>query len=124
MAHPLKFRSSFERRIAEDLSSSSTAFHYEKATFTFTRACRYLTDFVIQGPSGPIYIEAKGYFPSADRTKMLLVRDQNPDIDIRLLFQRSSNTLNKKSKTTYGDWATKHGFVWAEGTQVPLEWLS
>lgn len=52
---------------------------------------------------------------------MLLVRDQTK-ADIRLVFSRPNNRLSKSSKTTYAQWAVKHGFPWAEGT-VPASWI-
>ena len=46
--------------------------------------------------------------------KHLLVREQNPDIDIRFLFVNANNKLNKSSKTTYGAWCDKNKILWAE----------
>ena len=46
-------------------------------------------------------MEAKGFFKPSDRRKMLAVKEQNPELDIRFIFQRN-NTLSKNSKTTYG----------------------
>jgi len=80
----------------------------------------YVPDFIL--PNG-IYIEVKGYLRSEDRKKMILVKKQHPDIDLRLIFQRASNRIYKKSKTTYADWARKHGFIYADNGRVPREWL-
>ena len=57
-----------------------------------------------------------------DKSKTLL--QQHPDLDIRMLFQRASNKLSKKSKTSYADWCDKHGVVWAEGDTIPAAWLA
>lgn len=94
-------------------------FDYEKLTVKYVTEQEYTPDF---GVGSNVIIEAKGYFTSEDRTKLKLVRAQHPDLDIRLLFQRASNKLNKRSSTTYAQWADKHGFKWAEGT-VPESWL-
>lgn len=123
MAKTKKYRSKYEEGIANQLEASVIPYQYEAESFKYVRQCTYLTDFRVLGPNGPIHIEAKGWFTSADRTKLLLVREQNPWIDIRILFQRPSNTLSKKSKTTYAEWADKHGFIWAQGITVPSEWV-
>ena len=82
----------------------------------------YLPDFVITFPDGRIrFIEAKGYFRAQDRTKMKLVKEANPDLDIRLLFVRD-NKIHKDGKLTYSGWAIKYGFPWSVGN-VPKEWL-
>ena len=57
------------------------------------------------------------------RQKMLEVQRAHPELDVRLLFQRTTNKIGRGSKTTYGHWATAHGFTWAEGSAIPDEWL-
>lgn len=69
-----------------------------------------------------VHIEVKGYFPPADRTKTLLVRKRHPDIDLRFVFDDANLLLSKQSRTTYGEWCDRHGFLWAVG-HIPLEWL-
>lgn len=81
---------------------------------------KYWPDVVL--PSG-ICIEIKGMFDSEDRTKLLTVKAQNPGADIRIVFQRPSSPLYKGAKSTYGDWAAKHGFPFCKGPDVPPEWL-
>jgi hypothetical protein len=68
------------------------------------------------------YIETKGYLTSLDRTKHKLIKDQHPDIDIRFIFQNARNLLRKHSKTTYGAWCDKYGFMYAE-KRMPEEWM-
>jgi len=53
---------------------------------------------------------------------MLAVKDAHPHLDIRFVFQRN-NTISKNSKTTYGDWADKHGFKWCVFPNIPPDWL-
>jgi hypothetical protein len=115
------FRSSLEQKIAADLTSRGISFEYESLRVPYMgKPKKYLIDF--QLPNG-IIVEAKGWFTSEDRTKSLLVREQNPGIDLRFVFQRASSRLRKGSSTTYAEWCEKHGFLWAEGT-VPQRWLS
>lgn len=71
-----------------------------------------------------MYIESKGRFVTTDRQKHLCIKDQHPELDIRFLFQRANSRISKTSKTTYGKWASDKGFIWANGTQIPKEWLN
>lgn len=90
-----------------------------KTKIPYTEEHKYIPDFIL--PNG-IIIEAKGYFPSEDRTKMRAVKKTNPGLDIRIVFQNAKARLNKDSKTTYADWADKNGFVWSDRV-VPVEWI-
>ena len=117
-----RFRSSLEEGIALGLEAQGVSFEYESKVLEYTipaKAHKYTPDFVL--PNG-IIIEAKGYLTSEDRSKMRLVKDSNPFLDIRFVFGRAGNKLNKKSPTTYADWATKYGFPWAEKL-VPHDWI-
>lgn len=116
-----EYRSGFESRVANSLKSACPEAGYEDTTLPYTLTCKYIPDFTL--PNG-VFVEAKGYFTSEDRTKLKAVKLQNPDADVRILFQNASVKLSKASKTTYGDWATKNGFIWAEGTAVPKAWYT
>lgn len=78
----------------------------------------YTPDFVL---GNGVVVEAKGRFTSVMRTKMREVVAENPDKDIRMLFQRNQ-FMTKKKKHTYGEWCDKQGITWAEGKRVPEEW--
>lgn len=93
-------------------------FKYESDKIPYTIQRNYIPDFKI----GSIYIEAKGRFTSADRTKMKLVKEQNPHLDIRLWFQRD-NWLTSKKKSRYSDWARKNGFKYHVGDTLPKKWF-
>ena len=114
------YRSIFEQRIARDLEKQGVPFEFETLKITFSRADSiYTPDFIL--PNGLI-IEAKGRLTQQDRVKMLLVKDQHPLLDIRFVFQRASNVIRKGSKTSYGMWADRYGFPWAQGL-IPLKWI-
>lgn len=116
---PPGLRSGYERKIALEILGRGLDLLYETRRLKYVAAPKtYIADFEL--PNG-ILVEAKGWFKPSDRTKMLAVKAQHPDLDIRLLFQRAKNTLNKNSETTYGEWADKHGFKWAEGS-IPDGW--
>lgn len=115
-----RFRSIFERDLAGQIRNATGTLKYETTKVSYQRKPQiYTPDFVL--PNG-IIIEAKGRFTATDRTKMLLVKEQNPTLDIRMVFQNPNVKLTKGSKTTYGDWATKHGFKWST-RWVPKEWF-
>jgi len=81
----------------------------------------YSPDFIL--PNG-IIVEAKGKLDRAVREKMALVMEQNPHLDIRLLFMRD-NKITRTSKTRYSDWCEKRGIKYAidEQGRIPEEWI-
>jgi hypothetical protein len=114
------FRSNFELSLARSLADKGVDYEYESMKVTYLPKPRtYTPDFYI--PSSDVYVEAKGHLDKGDRMKMLLVKEQHPDLDVRFVFLRANNKIYKGSKTTYAQWATKHGFEWAEGS-IPEEW--
>lgn len=118
----LGFRSGLEDKIAKQLEDAGIKVEYETTKIKYVQPTTYHTytpDFVL--PNG-IIVETKGRFVAADRKKHLLIKQQHPDLDIRFVFQRSQNTISKGSKTTYADWADKHGFKYAD-KEIPEEWL-
>jgi hypothetical protein len=118
-----KFRSGFEKRIWDNARKRRKKIDYEPQNprIHYTIPYRYIPDFVL--PNG-VVVEAKGYLRPRDRTKMRKVREQNPSIDIRLLFQNANCRLTKsKNSETYWQWAERLGFKWAEGDQIPEEWF-
>ena len=116
----MNYRSGLEERISRWLDTKNVPFLYEVEKFDYVTESKYTPDFFL--PNGVI-LEAKGFFKPSDRRKMVAVKKQNPDLDIRFVFQRN-NTLSKNSKTTYGAWAEKHGFLWCIYPDIPTDWLS
>ena len=55
---------------------------------------------------------------------MKAVKKQNPELDIRFVFQAPYNKLYKGAKSTYAQWAEKNGFKWAHYSSIPVEWLT
>lgn len=113
------FRSKFEEAVYTKAIENGGKLAFEPKFFDYVLNLRYLVDFEL---ANGVYIETKGRLTAVDRRKMLAVKYANPDIDIRFIFQRSKNTLTKRSKTTYAQWAEKNGFKWAEGA-IPVSWL-
>jgi hypothetical protein len=63
---------------------------------------------------GKIYVECKGYLRPEDKAKLVAVKRQYPNVDLRILFY----ALNK----SYTKWADRNGFRWAVG-KLPKEWI-
>jgi len=116
-----KFRSGFEVTIDAQLKHSGVSYEYESELLKYTRECTYKPDFILDLGSHKIYLEAKGFFKSSDRTKLLRVLKENPGIDLRLIFMQN-NKLSKTSNTTYSQWADTHGIPWCL-KEIPKEWL-
>ena len=118
-------RSGFERKIAAALTARGERYEYEvdKIPYVVPSSTHfYVPDFKLDNG---IYVEGKGIFDRDARAKMMLVIEQNPDKDIRILFMRN-NKLTRTSKQTYGDWCDKKGIKWAVSTkgEVPDEWIN
>lgn len=114
-------RSKYESRVHANIAVLDKDVKHESMRVSYKVEKKYVPDFVL---SNGILVEAKGRFLPSDRTKMLAVIAQNPKLDVRILFQNAKVKLSKASSTTYGEWATKHGIVWAEGETIPQEWLT
>ena len=121
-----KLKGTFEERVINKLEKAGVSFQYEPHNLPYTVERQYYPDLLV----GDIYIELKGFFRQDAQRKMKAVKAQHPDLDIRFLFQRASSPVHgaKKrkdgSKMTCAEWADRYGFVWAEGEQVPEEWIN
>jgi len=115
------FRSGLERQVASSLIKKKVAYTYEENRISYLLMKTYTPDFYLKKQK--IFLEVKGYFLPSDRTKHLKIKEQHPEIDIRFVFGNARNRLNKRSKTTYGAWCDKHGFLWSDNGQIPAEWL-
>lgn len=127
-----RFRSSLERKVADQLATEGISFEYETKKVPYrvpARDAKYLPDFVLPGTN--ILLEAKGRFGgwrsdstgASERQKLVLLKEQHPDLDIRLVFQHAGKPIYKGSKTTYAKWADDHGFTWADKGTVPAAWI-
>lgn len=116
------YRSKFEAKVADHLKTDGSVVDYESMVLKYIKPetnHKYTPDFIL---SNGIIVEVKGRLTLYDRAKMVLVKKCNPLHDIRFVFMNPRVKIYKGSKTTYGEWCTKKGFVWAEG-KVPIEWI-
>ena len=116
-------RSKFE----EDVAKRYPELGYETDKLTYVVPAKkrtYNPDWTVREK---VYIETKGKLDRETIEKMLLVKEQNPDAKIYLLFQRGTNKLRRGSKMTYLDWAKKNGFTaacWQQTRgEIPEDWL-
>lgn len=116
-------RSLLEKTIEKFLKKKKLKFEYERLRIPYKIEKEYVTDFVLQKFDGtPMIIEVKGWFKPSDRTKMKLVKQQNPHLDIRFIFQQD-NYLTKKKGKRYSDWAKSNNFPYYVGEDLPKEWI-
>ncbi len=115
-----KYRSKLEEKVADLLINLGVTYEYESVKLAYKISHNYNPDFIL--PNG-IILECKGYWDSEDRRKIKNVCEQNPDMDIRMVFQSPFNKITKKSKTTYAQWCDKHNIPWCAFHEIPIEWL-
>lgn len=128
------YRSGLESKIAEQLEAEGIPFDYEKLKLKYTipeKEHTYTPDFGV----GTIIIESKGAFgygpnsrfvggdPVKERNKLLLIKAQHPEIDLRIVFQRAATKIRKGSPTSYAMWAEANGFLWADKGLIPEAWI-
>lgn len=109
-----KTRNKFEQKIESQLKKAKVKFGYETERITYLLSGYYLPDFVINTPTGKVYVETKGYFRPEHKRKLVAVKRLHPELDIRLLF------YTERVKDVR--WAQKNGFRYAIST-IPKEWL-
>lgn len=116
------YRSGLEDKVSKQLEGKGIKYQYEEWSIPYVVPAsnhKYTPDFLL--PNG-IFVETKGLWDSDDRKKHLLIREQYPELDIRLVFSSSRSKLYKGSPTSYGEWCEKHGIKFADKL-IPVEWL-
>ena len=116
-----KYRSGLEEQVADLLSGLGIDYDYESTKIAYQIQHIYTPDFVLTNKH--VVLECKGYWDSEDRRKIKNVCEQNPDMDIRMVFQSPFNTITKKSKTTYAQWCDRNKIPWCAFHEIPIEWL-
>ncbi len=122
VAQKYGFKSGLEESISSQIESRGIVVEYETEKVEYiipASSHNYHPDFKL--PNG-IRVETKGRFVAADRKKHQLVKEQNPNLDIRFVFSNSKNKISKNSKTTYGMWCEKNGFKYADKF-IPEDWF-
>lgn len=133
-----KYRSNFEAEIAADLDAKRVPYGYETLKLEYwlkkprceCSECgsgeiiekhHYTPDFILFG--GLMVIEAKGRFTPRNRKTMAAIKEQYPEIDLRMVFMEGrDNYLTKNHGLRYSDWCDRYGIPYAFGL-IPEEWL-
>lgn len=115
---PGEYRSKLEEQVGAALDNRGLAYQYESEKFRYVLHKKYTPDFRV----GNVFIEVKGWWPPAERTKFLAVMLSNPGLPIFVALQRPFATLSKKSNTTYAEWCQKHGIAWSP-IPIPNDFL-
>ena len=116
------YRSGLEENVINNLKQRNVSFSYEQRVVCYFKPAtkhNYTPDIELENG---ILIEIKGFFKREDRKKHLLVKEQNPNLDIRFIFGNSKNKIYKGSQTSYADWCNKNGFQYADKI-IPNEWV-
>ncbi len=114
MANSHNFKSKLEVKAWKLLKKNFPSVKYEPDVIGYIqpeKSRKYNPDFKM---AKNVYIEAKGKLDLATRQKMVWFKECNPNVVIIFLFMNPANRITKKSKTTYGAWATKEGFLWLD----------
>jgi len=114
------YRSGLEEQVANLLDGLGVTYEYESTRVPYTIQHHYCPDFILPNH---VLLETKGYWDAADRRKIKAVKKDNPDLDLRMVFQAPFNKISKKSKTTYAMWCDKHDIPWTSFHNIPIEWL-
>lgn len=115
----MAFKSGFERSFEANLRSRGIKFHYESHKVPYILERTYNPDFEIIDHG--FFIETKGLLDRDSKAKMVAVKKQNPDLDIRFVFMKADKRI-PGTKQTHAEWADRNGFPWAEST-APEEWF-
>jgi len=121
-----KRRSKLEERFEKLLQDNGAEYSYEtvKVPYIIPESNhKYIVDFTTKNN---IQWELKGYLSDyAERRKYILVKEQNPDIDLRFVFD-NPNKLVGGAKMTHSAWAVKYGFTYCgiKDTDTILKWIN
>jgi len=121
-----RYRNKLERAVGAQLHAAGISFDYEGEWITYdvpARTAKYLPDFRPRGTN--IILETKGWFGrqgAKERQKLILLKEQHPELDIRIVFSDAKKPIYKGSPTTYAMWATDHGFTYSDKGMIPKSW--
>lgn len=121
----LTVRSKLETKIVDILSACNSPWEYEvtKIKYKIPESVHtYTVDFTLKNG---VLLEGKGYLSDhAERYKYILIKQQNPEADIRFIFD-NPNKLVGGTKMTHAKWAEKYGFRYCsiKDTEQIESWL-
>lgn len=130
------FRSKFEVTIAKWLMEHKIKYKYESVSYPFVQpklhhVCSdcgsnavghersYTPDFYL--PEYDITLEVKGLFTTDNRKVIKAVRNDHPDLDLRMVFL-SDNFVYRGAKMRYSGWCEQQEMLWSVGAPK-VEWF-
>ncbi len=123
------YRNKFEIKTGKFLKDNNVIFSYESEKLKYVIESNYVPDFIInKHDGGKLYIETKGNGRSFDgraRQKLIAVKNQHPEIDLRIVFFSDGKfgaTRKDGTRQTQCGWAAKNGFKCAV-REIPESWL-
>lgn len=130
MKKKINFRSKLEERTSEQLKSINWLYEGEQLNYSIPITHhKYTPDFVITKPDGrKLFLECKGRhrwggMDLETRKKMEYVKQQNPNLDIRFVFDKANNKIGTSPKSmTWEQWAEKMGYKYTINI-IPIEWF-
>ncbi len=106
-------KSILEVRTQAWLEENDIPFEYEAEKWVYAfKPAKYTPDFKVPGPT----LECKGKLTRDVRRKLMAIATSNPERKIALIFEKPENKIERGSRTTYAEWAEKHGFLWSAVT--------
>ena len=115
-----KYKSGLEEQVAKLLEGLGVSYEYESCKVPYTIQHHYHPDFILPNH---VHLETKGYWSAPARRKIAAVKRDNPELDLRMVFQSPYNKISKGSKTTYAKWCEKHDIPWTHFHNIPIDWL-
>ena len=113
----------------KNLLPRGAVLEYETEKLAYYIEGDYIPDFIITKKDGSkIYIEAKGNgraFDQKVKQKMIAVKTQHPELDIRIIFFSDGKVGSTRKDGTWmkqSDWAVKNGFPFSIRS-IPEDWL-
>lgn len=117
------YRSGLEQRIQEQLDAAGCKAQYEPFKIPYVIPVsnhNYTPDFVLENG---IVIETKGRWVLEDRKKIALLKEQYPNLDLRMVFSNSNSRIRKGAKSRYKDVCEKLEIPYAD-KEIPDDWLA
>ena len=134
------YKSKFEYEVATLMEEQGVYFEYEPKQIRYRlpirggrcndcdsinvgKSCTYTPDFWL--PMLGIWVETKGKWDSAGRSKIASVLDSDNEVNhenFRMLFMYD-NWITKNKRETYTDWCEKRGISSGVGKAIPKEWF-
>jgi hypothetical protein len=112
-------RNQFERGLGAQIKKAGVSFKYETLKVPYILECNYIPDFIL---ANGIVLEGKGRLDTESKRKMIAVKKQHPELDIRFVFYEAHKKISG-TKQTHAQWAEKNGFKWCD-KEIPLDWLT